>query len=82
MSNSVAERIKQVMAVTFNVPESDIQDDATQQDIAAWDSIGHANLLLSLEDELGTTLSDDVMPTLTSVPKLVEYFSQPGVVTT
>jgi acyl carrier protein len=82
MSNSVAERIKQVMAVTFNVPESDIQDDASQQDIAAWDSIGHANLLLSLEDELGATLSDDVMPTLTSVPKLVEYFSQPGVVTT
>lgn len=80
MSNSVAERVKQVTAVTFNLPAETIADDASQQDIAAWDSIGHANLLLSLEEEFDTQLSDDVMPTLTSIPALVAHFSQAGTV--
>jgi acyl carrier protein len=72
--------VKQVTAVTFNLPAETIADDAAQQDIAAWDSIGHANLLLSLEEEFDTHLSDDVMPTLTSIPALVAYFSQAGAV--
>jgi acyl carrier protein len=76
VSNSVAERVKQVTALTFNIPAESIGDDARQRDIAAWDSIGHANLLLSLEEEFDTQLSDDVMPTLTSIPALVAHFSQ------
>jgi acyl carrier protein len=67
--------VKQVMALTFNIDPDSIANDASQSDIAAWDSIGHANLLLSLEEEFETHLSDDLMPTLTSVPALVAHFS-------
>lgn len=75
MSDSVVDRVKQVTALTFNIPTAAIADDATQKDIPAWDSIGHANLLLSLEEEFDARLSDDVMPTLTSIPALVAHFS-------
>jgi len=73
---TVEERIKEVVSATFNVPLGEIERHTTQADIPAWDSIGHANLLLSLEEEFGVTLSDDVMPTLTSMTRLTKYFSE------
>ncbi|MBV9878867.1 MAG: acyl carrier protein [Gemmatirosa sp.] len=78
MSNPIAERVKQVMALTFNVPAESIADDASQDTVAAWDSLGHANLVLGLEEEFDRQLPDDVMPTLDSVPAIVAYFEQPA----
>jgi acyl carrier protein len=75
VSNSVAERVKQVMSLTFNVPAETIRDNASRQEMGEWDSIGHANLLLGLEEEFGAMIPDDVMPTLKSVDAIVAYFS-------
>lgn len=73
MSSSVIDRVKQVMALTFNVPAEQIADDAGQAQVPGWDSLGHVNLMLGLEEEFATELSDDVMPTLKSVPAIVSH---------
>jgi acyl carrier protein len=74
VSDSITERVRQVVALTFNVPPETVGDQTSQDDIAAWDSIGHANLILGLEEEFGAALPDDVMPTLTSVAAIADHF--------
>jgi len=78
MSQDVATRVKDVISLTFNVPAGSIADTATQADLPAWDSIGHANLILGLEEEFGGELSEDVMPTMRSVPAIVAYYQSAG----
>lgn len=74
MSQNITDRVKDIMSLTFNVPAGSIADTATQADIAPWDSVGHANLLLGLEEEFGGELPEDVMPMLLSVPAIVAYY--------
>ncbi|GJG87953.1 hypothetical protein tb265_31340 [Gemmatimonadetes bacterium T265] len=78
MSDNVTDRIKNVMSLTFNVPADAITDTASQSDLPAWDSIGHANLILGLEEEFGGELPEDVMPTLRSLPAIVSYYESAG----
>lgn len=78
MSSSVVERVKNVMSLTFNVPPDAIGNAASQSDVQGWDSIGHANLILGLEEEFGGELPEDVMPTLRSVPAIVTYYESAG----
>ncbi|MDQ6926283.1 MAG: acyl carrier protein [Candidatus Eremiobacteraeota bacterium] len=62
------------MSLTFNVPADTIADTTSQSDIPAWDSIGHANLILGLEEEFGGELPEEVMPNLRSFPAIVSYY--------
>ncbi|HEY0779700.1 MAG TPA: acyl carrier protein [Gemmatirosa sp.] len=78
MSQHILDRVKDVMSLTFNAPSNSIADTATQADIPSWDSVGHANLILGLEEEFGGELPEDVMPTLRSVPAIVAYYESAG----
>lgn len=78
VSHNVSSRVKDVMSLTFNIPADTIADTASQADIPAWDSLGHANLILGLEEEFGGELPEDVMPTLRSVPAIVAHYASAG----
>ena len=79
MSQNVSDRVKDVLALTFNIPADTVTDTTSQTDIPAWDSIGHANLILALEEEFGSELPEDVLPTLRSVPTIVSHYQTAGV---
>ncbi len=53
---SIKERIKNVMSIIFELPVGDIDDDASPDSIATWDSLRHLNLILALEEEFGVSL--------------------------
>jgi acyl carrier protein len=52
-------RIKQVMASVFNVDASSIDETASPETIAEWDSLKHMNLVLALEEEFSVSFSSD-----------------------
>jgi acyl carrier protein len=52
-------RIKNVMAAVFNYPNEQIQDDTSSDSIDKWDSVGHMNLIVGLEEEFGIIIEDD-----------------------
>jgi acyl carrier protein len=56
------EKIKNVMAAVFEVQPSQVDDNASPDTIDKWDSLGHMNLIVALEEEFGTTFSDDEIP--------------------
>jgi acyl carrier protein len=59
------------MAGVFGIPIAEINDDASTDSIEKWDSLGHLNLMISLESEFGVSFSDEDFMSLTSLPLLV-----------
>ena len=72
------EKIKEVMSRTFDIPVSDITDDAKINGIPNWDSLGHMLLMLELEAEFGVSISTDDMTNLLSLDLLDAYLQGNG----
>jgi acyl carrier protein len=58
------ERIRQVIASTFGLDPTTVDETASQQTLEAWDSLGHINLVLALEIEFGAQFSIGEIPLL------------------
>lgn len=70
------DKLCEIIALTFGVPADGITPDTTRDDVPAWDSVGHLNLMLALEDAFGVTLDIEDMTALTSVPAILAYLEQ------
>ena len=76
MSQSpIRDKVKRVMAATFRVSAEQIPDDATPQNVAGWDSLGHIELMLALEMEFGVPLPTEKIIDLVSL-EAIEGFLQ------
>jgi acyl carrier protein len=63
----IREKVKRIMAATFRVPAARIPDDATPENVAGWDSLGHIELMLALEMEFGVPLPTEAIIDLVSL---------------
>ncbi len=59
------------MSAVFGVPEGSIPADASTDTVEKWDSLGHLNLMISLESEFGIEFSDEDLADLTSLQLIV-----------
>ena len=64
---SEMDRVKKVMAAVLSVDIETIGDDSSVDDMEAWDSLRHINLIIALEQEFGISLPDEEVASLTSV---------------
>jgi acyl carrier protein len=60
-----------VIADVFGLPREDVTETTERDDIPEWDSLGHLNLMLALEDAFNISFTVDEMPDLVSVPAIV-----------
>ena len=63
--------IQQIMSNVFDVPLEQITVDSSQDDISAWDSLKHLNLVVSLEEEFDIVFPIEELGNLLSF-KLIE----------
>ncbi len=61
------ERLRELVALTFDLPLEAITPATTQDTCAQWDSLAHLNLMLAVEDAFGLTLTVEEMAAMTSV---------------
>ena len=73
------ETLREVIALTFDVPAATIGPETGQADCPKWDSLAHLNLMLALEDAFGLRLSVDEIKSLTSVPAILAHLEAAGV---
>jgi len=52
-------KIKNVMSSIFDVELDQINDTTTQGDLEHWDSMGHMNLVVALEEEFGLVFDEE-----------------------
>jgi acyl carrier protein len=69
------ERVKRVMAEVFGVNPSEVNSGTSPENISKWDSLGHMNLCLALEDEFGVGFSDQQVVKMRSYDAIVKVLS-------
>ncbi len=66
-STTMIDKVRQAVADVFGVPVDDLTADSSPQSVEAWDSMGHLNLVLALEQAFGVQLSPEDISGMTSV---------------
>ena len=51
------ERLTDIFRTVFGDESIELRDDMTAEDIAAWDSVSHIQLIFAVEEEFGIKLS-------------------------
>jgi acyl carrier protein len=75
----IFQKLQGAMASTLKVPVSKITESTRDEDLGAWDSVGHVNLMMMLEQTFDVSLDVEDFPKLNSVPAIMEYLESKGV---
>ena len=76
---SVFPQLQDALAATLRVPTKDITETTRDEDLAAWDSLGHVNVMMTLEQTFDIELDVEDFPRLNSVPAIIEYLKGQGI---
>ena len=79
MEEKVEDCIKQIISKVFDVPEDQINDDSSPDSIPKWDSLGHINLVHSLEAEFGISLLPEEAMEMLSVKLIRLILEERGI---
>jgi acyl carrier protein len=66
------EKVFAVLADVFGLPREEVGPETVREDIPEWDSLGHLNLMLALEEAFDVSFSVEEMPELVSVDAIVQ----------
>ena len=76
---SLFDQLQSTIAATLKIPPASVTANSKDEDIAAWDSLGHVNLMMALEQTFNVTLDVEDFPKLNSVPAIMAYLKEQGV---
>lgn len=69
-------QIKEVLSAVIDVPLGEINDDASIDDLEAWDSLAQMNLVIALEEEFEITIPDEEVGTMLSLPLILSLLNE------
>jgi acyl carrier protein len=78
MGSDDFETVRELIALTFEVPPETITRETAREECPNWDSLGHLNLMLGLEDTFQITLTVEEIGRLSSVAAIVDYLRSVG----
>jgi acyl carrier protein len=73
MESPLTERIQTLLADVFKVPVQEVTPDLAMGDLPQWDSIGHMDIMLSLEQNFGVEITTEAIGELVSIPAIYTY---------
>lgn len=62
----------------LEIPPQELKEDLTPAHVAAWDSMGHINILAFLDDEFGICLSAEEMDNVNSLRSVLDIIHERG----
>lgn len=71
--------LKRLIAAALKIPESEICDATSMETTPRWDSLGHMDLILSLEEHYKITLEGDDIAGMVSVGAIRSALLRHGV---
>jgi acyl carrier protein len=71
--NELTEKIQAVLVEALQVSPDLVAPDLTLGDIPQWDSMGHMEVMMFLEQSFGVEINNDTIANLTSIPAIRQY---------
>jgi len=75
VTEQLEERVREVVAETFDLDPGEISPDASAQTLAAWTSLAHLRLMTNVEQAFGLRLTMDEMTAMTNIPAIVQVLA-------
>jgi acyl carrier protein len=66
------ENVLHVISQVLGMPVDELSEDSSPENIEAWDSLKHMNLVLALEEEFGVRFSDEKIVEMLNVRLITE----------
>jgi len=76
----LSQRVQALLAEAIQVPGEMVTPDLSFGDLPQWDSLGHMEVMLRLEDEFGVAIDADTIAQLISIPEICHYLEDKGYV--
>jgi acyl carrier protein len=61
-----------VLSVLKTVLKCEVDDEGSRERLSQWDSLKHIEVIFVIEDELNIQFSEEILPDLNSVERLVD----------
>lgn len=71
MSNQLDDKIVEIFSTLFKRTINK-NDNLSMESESKWDSMKHIEVIMVLEEELGITFKPEIIPSLTSMSKIIE----------
>jgi acyl carrier protein len=72
---SATDKIRAVLAQALNLPLEEITFQLSFGDIPQWDSLGHMEVMMRLEEHFGIEINADTIANLTSVDAIRDHLA-------
>jgi acyl carrier protein len=69
----LTESVRAVIVEALQVPAEQVTPDLAFGDLPQWDSMGHMEVMISLEAQFGVEITADTIAELTSIPAIRNY---------
>ena len=73
------EKLRQTLSAVLGVPAEQINDDTSPDNVAAWDSVMHLNLVLALEEAFVTSFTPEETLDMTSAKLIRLLLEEKGI---
>lgn len=77
-STTLSIRVQKLLTEALQVSNEQVNADLAFGDLPQWDSMGHMEVMLSLEEQFGIEIDADIIATLTSLPAISSYLKENG----
>ena len=78
LSTNLTEQVRELLAGALQVPAEAVSPDLSFGDLPQWDSMGHMEVMMQLEERFGVEVSADTIAALTGVPAICAYLKENG----
>lgn len=75
-STQLTDRVRDLIAEALQVPEEMVTAGLSFGDLPQWDSMGHMEVMVLLEERFGVEVSADTIAALTSVDSIRAYLEE------
>jgi acyl carrier protein len=72
-------KIREIMAQVFNVPEVSIDSLSSPDSIESWDSLRHMNLVTALEEEFNVRFTYEQISEMLNFSLIIEVLKENGI---
>ena len=79
MTSEQIEKLRQTLSAVLGIPAEQITDDTSPDNVSAWDSVMHLNLVLALEEAFGTSFTPEETLEMTSAKLIRLILEEKGV---